>query len=129
MIKIKKLRSHLIAPIIASLAICFIFFPDVVFYFDRIEGEAELTNIEHNDFSLKYYHNVMNDTINLSGSVKDQRKLYSFKTGDILPIEYSKNYSNRIFIISVNPKSWIGGITLFSIGFVCLFSCALKLYS
>lgn len=125
----KKVQSYLIAPIIAGLSICVAYFPDVVFYFDRIEGEARFMSIDHNYFSLEYYHSVKKDTISLSGSVKDQRKLNKYLIGRAVPVEYSQRYPNRIYIKSVTPKSWIGGVVLFVIGLVCVISCAAKLYS
>lgn len=80
------------------------FGPDVVFYFDQIQGEAKIISVNKNQIKFNYFHENLSEQINLISKIDDLKKIKKLKGKTNWSIIYSKTYPERVSLTGIDPK-------------------------
>jgi len=86
--------------------------PGIIFYYDQVEGQGEITQINQKRVYLDYYHEDSSKQVSVS--FREGNKLYLEKldVGKIIRIKYSKMFPSQISIIDFHSAPGMGGLVM-----------------
>lgn len=112
MIKSKHRLSLFLMCVGFLLGSLFYYVPGIMFYYDQVEGQGEITQIAQKRVHLNYYHQNLDKEVSVS--FREGNKLYLEKldVGKIVNIKYSKKFPSEISIIGYHSAPGLGGLVM-----------------
>lgn len=89
--------------------------PDIIFYYDQVEGQGEITQIDKLRVYVDYHHESLGEEVSVS--FKEGNKLYleKLEKGKIVDMKYSKKFPSQISIVDYHSAPSLGGVVMIMI--------------
>lgn len=78
--------------------------PAIIFYFDQVEGEAQLEELKGTHLNYSYFHKKEDKIIKLRSKISYKRHQKKLKAKEFWPITYSQTFPNRVSFHTIDPK-------------------------
>ena len=86
------------------------FGPDIIFYFDEVEGKARIHRVMKHNVIVDYYHKPLNADVRINFKVNTTNKIKKLSAVEEWDILYSSNFPERAILVGINEKPAFGSL-------------------